>query len=481
VHVSPSGSARPVPERSRFAETATVTSLIITTALFGFSNSMVAPLLPKIQKAFGAGVGFGGLIFAIALATAGPGTLLIALAAEKFGNRPVLLTVLAMYVCASVAVGVSHSVPVMLAARGVQGLSGALLPCSYAVVRSIYTGRKATRVTAILSGALGFAGGIGLFVVGVSNLSYRTFALGWWAGTGLLGFVLVFAFVPSQRPVAATGPNRVGEVGMFSAGVLLAVLPFLYIRWWMDNPAIGIVSLVVGIALVAFAPRLAPGRRSTLFTGRDVVVANITNVCAIAGFFGPFILLPSFLVERYPKGWLGRGLLPVAIVLLFPSVGSMLGSRLSGRLLARHMRLRDAIVTGGGITAAVGLALAALLPTQLAVLIVALTLIGMGTGAGFAGLAESLARSGGVASRTGTLVAGRYVGGALGGALVAVILDHRTEGASLIGSVQLCLLVLAIVQLLGIALWAVRASLGAVHRADSPEAGLEVVPAIADA
>lgn len=476
MHVSPSGSARPVPERSRFADAATVTSLIITTALFGFSNAMVAPLLPKIQKAFGAGVGFGGLIFAISLATAGPGTLLIALAAEKFGNRQILLTVLAMYVCASVAVGVSHAMGVVLVARGVQGLSGGLLPCSYAVVRSLYSGRKATRVTALLSGALGFAGGIGLFVVGVSNLSYRTFALTWWAGTGLVGFVLVLAFVPTQRPVAATGPSRVGEVGTFSAGVLLAVLPFLYIRWSMDHMVVGSASLVVGIALVALAPRLAPERRSSLFTGRDVIVANVTNVCAIAGFFGPFILLPSFLVERYPKGWLGRGMLPIAVILLFPSVGSMAGSRLTGRLLAKRMRLRDAIVTGGGLTATAGLAVAALLPTQMVVLCIALTCIGVGTGAAFAGLAESLARSGGVASRTGTLVAGRYVGGALGGALVAVILDHRTTGAGLLGSVRLCLLVLAVVQLLGIALWTARAWLGAGHRA-----ALEVVSAIADA
>jgi MFS family permease len=468
VQVNPSGSAR--PERSRIADAATVASLVITTALFGFSNSMVAPLLPKMQRAFHAGVGFGGLIFSISLAAAGAGTLLVALAADRFGNRRTLLAVLATYIAASLAVGLSRSVPVVLAARAFQGLSGALVPVSYSVVRSLWSGRHATRVMALVSGALGFAGGIGLFAVGVLELSYQSFALYAWAGTGLLGFVLVLAFVPERAPVAPAGSGRVGEVVTFSVGILLAVLPFLYIRWWMDNLVIGLAGLVVGVALVGISPRLAPDRRSSLFPGRDVVVANITNICSIAGFFGPFILLPSFLVERYPNGWQGRHLLPAAVVLLFPSVGALAGSRLTGRVLARRIEWRDAIVTGGGLAASAGLALAALRPTDMLALMVALTVVGVATGGAFAGLAESLARSGSVASRTGTLVAGRYVGGALGGALVAVILDHRTSGASLLGSVRLCLVVLTVVQLAGAALWSVRASLTA-----------EVVPAGVDA
>jgi MFS family permease len=452
------------------ADVATIASLMITTSLFGFSNAMVAPLLPKIQRSFGAGVGFGGLVFAISLAIAGPGTLLVALAAEKFGNRPVLLTVLSMYVAASVAVALSYSVPVVLVARGAQGLSGALLPCSYAVVRSVYSGRKAVRVTALLSGCLGFAGGIGLFVVGLSDMPYRSVAMVWWAGTGLFGLVLVALFVPRDRPVAADGPSRAGEIGTFSAGVLLVLLPLLYMRWFLDHVVLGSVSLVVGVALVALSPRLSAEGRSTLFPARGLVVANVTNICSISGFFGMFVVAPPYLVERYPDGWLGRGLLPMAVVLLFPSVASMAGSRLAGRMLARRFGAADRLVTLGGLVAACGLLVCGVWPGVVGVMMASMAVVGLGTGAAFAGLAESLARSGSVASRTGTLVAGRYAGGALGGALVAVILDNHTAGSGLAGTVRLSLFILALVQIVGTGLWTGRGAFGAAR-------GTEIAPA----
>jgi MFS family permease len=186
------------------------------------------------------------------------------------------------------------------------------------------------------------------------------------------------------------------------------------------------------------------------------------NVLGIAGFFAIYIAVPTIVVSSRPLSWTDDDLAATAIILLPPSLASMIGSQLTGRLVrARDARWSSStVVTVAGATAGSGLVVAGLGPASLPSLMVGLTLVGLGAGGAFNGIVEVVSRSGPVATRTGTLVAGRYIGGALGGALVAVVLDRAGPRMGSTGAVGLALLLLAGLQFLGIIVWVSRSTKG---------------------
>ena len=413
AHAAMTGS---VEARWTPAQIGALASLAVTASAFAFTNVMFAALLPEIQNEFGRGAGFGGLVFNISLATAGTATPLIVLAASRYGNKRVILAVLTTYVAMSLVIGLFSSSAALVSGRAVWGLIGTLVPCSYALSRTIFTGRPATIATALVSGAVGISGGLGLISSAVLRTDYQNVALTWWLGTGLVALVMVVVFVPGDRPDRPTSMANARGITSTSFGVLFVLLPLLAIRWTIDHPIVGVVGVAIGIALLVSSDT----SREMLAPNATVTAGNIMNVLGIAGFFALYVAVPAIVVEADPIGWSSDGLVATAIILLFPSIAALIGSQASGRLAGDgRLRMSGArIVTVSGIVSASGLVLAALSLTSAAPLLVGLTLAGLGAGGAFNGIVEAVSRSGPVATRTGTLVAGRYVGGALGGATV---------------------------------------------------------------
>jgi MFS family permease len=212
---------------------------------------------------------------------------------------------------------------------------------------------------------------------------------------------------------------------------------------------------VIGATLLATSKT----SREMFAPNPTVTAANVMNVLSIAGFFAVFLAVPSIVINAHPMHWVSGTVAASAIILLLPSVGALVGSQLSGRLIhARLTRLSSAAtVTLSGSIAAVGLVVAAIAPRHITWLLVGLTLVGVGTGAAFNGIVEAVSRSGPVASRTGVIIAGRYIGGALGGALTAVMLDSAHSPSRTIDVISITFFLLAGFQVLGTAIWRWRA------------------------
>ena len=236
-----------------------------------------------------------------------------------------------------------------------------------------------------------------------------------------------------------------------SVGVLCLLLPLLYIRWVRDHPAFGVAGLLIGIVLLAASKT----SREMLAPNPTVTAANVMNVVSTAGFFAIYIAVPPIVVNAQPMHWVSGTLAASAIILLPPSVGALAGSQLSGWLIrARLTGLSSAaVVTLSGVIAAVGLVGVAVTLRDITWLLLGLTLVGIGTGAAFNGIVEAVSRSGPVASRTGVIIAGRYIGGALGGALIAVMLDSAHTPSRTIDVITIALLLLAGFQVIGTAIW----------------------------
>ena len=92
-----------------------------------------------------------------------------------FGKKRMLLLTLILFTVGSLIGALSHTLPVLIAARFVQGTSSGVFPLAYGIVRDEFPKEKAAAAIGLISGTFGIGGGLGLVLSGVivDNLSLR--------------------------------------------------------------------------------------------------------------------------------------------------------------------------------------------------------------------------------------------------------------------------------------------------------------------
>jgi len=380
-------------------------------------------------------IAFGGLL------------LLAGRVGDLVGRRRVYLIGLAVFTGASLLCALSPSQGMLIAARFVQGVGGALT--SAVVLGMIVTMFPEPRDMAKALGVYGFVasagGSIGLLAGGV-----LTEAISWhWIflvnlPVGVLTAVLSIRFVGNDRGIGLRGGvDAVGAL-LLTAGLMLGVYAILQIgRAGESGRTLGLgalsVVLVVGclIRQARIANPLIPLR---LLRSRVVAGANLAQALTVVGMFGMF-----FLGALYLQFVLCYGPLEVGLAFL-PSTVAMgaMSLRWAGPLAARFGQ-RSALVAGLNLVLA-GVLLFARTPVNANYLIDVLpsmVLLGLGAGLCFPTLA-TLAMSGATPSDSG-LASGLVnttvqVGGALGLAVLAAVAAGRTDTRLTAGQPQLAAL-----------------------------------------
>ena len=87
--------------------------------------------------------------------------------ADLHSKKRVLLLVLGIVLAGSVLAATTSSLPLLILARVLQGASFSLYPIGVSILRDELPPDRLMRAMAVLSGTLGFGGGIGLVVVGL--------------------------------------------------------------------------------------------------------------------------------------------------------------------------------------------------------------------------------------------------------------------------------------------------------------------------
>jgi EmrB/QacA subfamily drug resistance transporter len=368
-------------------------------------------------------IAFGGLL------------LLAGRMGDLIGQRRIFLVGLAVFTSASLLCAVSQSQALLVAARFVQGVGGALT--SAVILGMIVTMFPEPRDLAKAIGVYGFVasagGSIGLLAGGV-----LTAAINWhWiffvnlpVGVAT-GFFAVRLVENRDGIVLRKGADVRGAV-LLTGGLMLGVYTILQVgeNGWASARTIGLGGVAVAL-LAAFVVRQArtanPLMPLRLFRSRNVAGANVVQALLVAGMFGMFFLGALYLQQILGYDALGVGLafLPATIVM-----GAM-SLRFSGPIAARFGTQRALIASLVSIGA--GLLLFARTPvdgTYLTDVMPAMILTGLGAGLGFPAL-MTLAMSGatpqdsGIAS--GLVNTTVQVGGAVGLAVLATFAAERTD------------------------------------------------------
>ncbi|MDX2604160.1 MFS transporter [Streptomyces caniscabiei] len=259
---------------------------------------------------------------------------------DRFGRRKVFVIGVVWFAAASLLCGLAPNVGVLIAARALQGVGGALLtPGSLALIQASFHPDDRARAVGLWSGFGGIGAAVGPFLGG-----WLVDGPGWrWVF--LLNVPLALVCVPvATRHVPESGDGRAHENRFDVLGAVLGASSLALVTYALieagEGSLVVTVSAAAGVAAgVAFVyverHRPDPMMPPAIFASRQFTTVNLVTLCVYAAFGGFFFLaaLQLQVVSGYSALEAGTALLPITVLmLLLSSRAGALGERIGPRI-----------------------------------------------------------------------------------------------------------------------------------------------------
>src|ERR1700733_1415976 len=352
-------AAAAAPGCARRAQPWVLAATIIASSMVFIDGTVVSVALPSMQANLDAPVSQAQwIVNAYALTL---GTLILAggAAGDRFGRRRVCIAGILLFTAASVWCGLAPTSSMLVAARAVQGVGGALLvPSSLAIISAAFPDRERGRAIGTWAGASALTTALGPVVGGwlVDTLSWRAiFFIN--VPLAIMALLLALRWVPESRDESARGVDWIGSaLAVLGLGLLAYGLTAASSAGWAQATVIGSLG-GSGLALVLLlrweahtAQPMLPLRlfRSATFSG-----ANAITLLLYFGLTGEVFFLPFYLIDiqGYSATGAGAAFLPFSLI--------MAGlSRWAGGLNDRYGA--RALLVAGSLVVVLGTALFAL-------------------------------------------------------------------------------------------------------------------------
>jgi MFS family permease len=414
-----------------------VAALSLVALTVAVLQTAVVPILGIIaQQLHASSVAVSWAVTANLLAAAAS-TPLIGRVADLHNKKHVLLAVLAVVLLGSVLAATTTSLALLIFARVLQGVSYSLYPICVAILREELPEGGVVGALAVLSGTLGFGGGMGLVVTGLLMDGSAGYHRVFWLTTGFVVFVIAVAMaaIPSRSKSTDGTIDWLGAAGL-AAGLSAVLLTITQGNSWGWSAPSTIVFAAFGvIVLVAWwaweRRRTHPLVSTEMLTRRPVLLTNLATVFVGMGLYFGFLGLTQFVqVDRAAAGYgFSASVLHASVVYLLP--GALTGfvtATLSGRFIDRF-GARPILVSGAmaGVVGFLWLALAHSQPWQVIVAgIWTNAYISLAYGA-LPALVVSEVDSNETGVATGVNAIARTVGSAIAAAVVAVLLGRTNS------------------------------------------------------
>ena len=168
-----------------------IAALSVVALTVAVLQTAVVPILGVIERQLHAStVDVSWTVTANLLAAAAT-TPLIGRLADLHTKRTVLLIVLVVVLAGSVLAAVTTSLPLLILARVMHGVSFSLYPIAVSILREELPKERLMGAMAVISGVLGFGGGMGLVIVGLLMRGDAGYHNVFWFATAFTVLVIV--------------------------------------------------------------------------------------------------------------------------------------------------------------------------------------------------------------------------------------------------------------------------------------------------
>jgi EmrB/QacA subfamily drug resistance transporter len=427
ANVAAHGAKAAAAER-RVGYRATFAVLLVSVASYALLQSLVLPVLPTIEHGLHTTQTAVTWVLTAYLLSASVATPLIGRTGDIMGKKRVLIATLATLAAGSVLAGLAQSIGVMIVARVIQGVGGAVLPLSFGIIRDEFPRERVAPAISIAAALLAVGGGVGIILSGpiVEALDYHWL---FWipAIVVALATLAAVAVIPESR-------NRApGRISFLPAALLTGWLVAIILavseattRGWTSPPILGLIALAIVLAVVWVRVELRVKEPVIDMRMMSIPAVWTTNLVAFlfgAAMYSAFTFLPEFL-QTPPSAGYGFGasvtasglfLAPMTVTMFLSGLGS---ARLAARLGSKL------VVLLGSLVSVIPLAMLAFANTERWEIYLASALLGIGFGLVFAAMSNIIVESVpatqvGVASGMNANI--RTIGGAIGAAAMSSI------------------------------------------------------------
>ncbi|MGW4412094.1 MFS transporter [Nonomuraea sp. NPDC004702] len=350
------------------------------------------------------------------------------------GRRRMFVLGMALYGVASVLGGLATAPGVLLAARAVQGLAGAVLfPAVLALVNTAFAeGRERNRALTVW--AMAGAGGL---TAGALAGGVLTQALGWQAvfyvnvPLTAVGVAAAFALLPPDGR-ATRGSVDVPGTLTGTAGITLLIFAVAHGSEAGWARAEVVAAAVLAVVLVAVFLRLQARGRTPLMPLRLFRNRALSGAVVVILLFGLTMQAVPYFLTLYLQDVLGFDALETGLAFLAPTLSITAGNFLSERLVHR-LGTRGTLIAGILVNAAGAVLLAPGLQGDGSLLTVLPGVVVIGLGMGITYEAMWIAAGTGVPADEQGLASGvastaLQVGTAAGLAVLVAVANQGIEG-----------------------------------------------------
>ncbi|WP_405818462.1 MFS transporter [Streptomyces sp. NBC_01390] len=260
---------------------------------------------------------------------------------DRYGRRKVFVIGVVWFAAASLLCGIAPNAGVLIAARALQGIGGALLtPGSLAIIQASFHADDRGRAVGLWSGFGGIGAAVGPFLGG-----WLVDGPGWrWVF--LINVPVALFCVPiAVRHVPESGDGRAVHGRFDVLGAALGALALALVTYALIEARSGsvvvVLSAVVGVAAGVAFVYVERGRADDammpldIFASRQFTAVNLVTLCVYTGLGGFFFLsaLQLQVVAGFSALGAGTALLPTtALMLLLSARSGQLAERIGPRV-----------------------------------------------------------------------------------------------------------------------------------------------------
>ena len=352
--MSPRDASRRVEARNAHPRW-TLVCCILASSLSFVDGSVMNVALPAIRAGYGAGAEQVQWVVNAYLLPLSALLLLGGAVGDHYGRRRLLMIGTSLFAAASLSCALAPSLPLLLAARAMQGVGAALLlPNSLALLNAAYAGEKRGRAVGIWAAAGAAAAAVAPLIGG-----WLVGTVGWPAifyinlPLALGAILLAIRFVEESREA---GAGRTDYPGAVLATASLFGLTYGLTLWSAHGRAdtAAVVAVMAGLGMLGgflFAEHRRGSRAMMplqLFANRCFSGLNLLTFLLYGAFGAAMLLIPYVLISSGGYSPVQAGLAMLPLPVLMTSVSPYMGS-LAARIGPRLPLTFGPFVVAGGL------------------------------------------------------------------------------------------------------------------------------------